>query len=87
NGNEEPLLYGPAHVVWEDENFDSAKGCLENFDKHRGDYTEQELDIVKRSLSELEAIPIDRRCVVPDNYDGEQPELFPPPANMKMLRM
>ena len=87
DGDEDPLLYGPAHVVWEDENWQSAERCLEAFDEYRGEYSDQQLDIVKRSLRELEAIPIGRRCVTPDNYTGTNPELYPPPAGIQMVKI
>ena len=80
------LHYGPGHVVWEDENFDSAEWCLENFEKYKGDKSEDELEIVKRSLEELAAIPLDFRCVEPEDYDEEHPENFPPEDGIEMIR-
>ena len=61
NGYASPLHFGPAHIVWEDENFDSAEWCLENFDNYKGDYTPEELEIVKWSLVELAKLPLDDR--------------------------
>lgn len=63
DGYESPLHYGPAHIVWDDENFDSAEWCLENFDKYKGDYSDADLAIVKKSLEELVALPLETRCV------------------------
>lgn len=80
-----PLHYGPAHIVWEDENFDSAEWCLEHFDEYTGDHSIKDLVIVRRSLEELAAVPVDDRCVEPDDYDGEHPELFPPPKDVEMV--
>ena len=87
NGHAEPLHYGPSHVVWDDENFDSAEFCLENFDRYIGDYSNADLKIVRESLEELAKIPLDVRCPEPDNYDGEHPELYPPPKDIEMIRI
>ena len=78
DGWEGPLHYGPAHIVWDDENFDSAERCLESFDEYRGDYTDEELEVVRWSLEELAKLPLGDRCIEPDSYDGEHPELYPP---------
>ena len=78
DGYDSPLLYGPGHVVWCDENFDLAESCLENFDQYKYEYTQEELAIVRRSLEELAQIPMDDREIIPDDYDGENPENFPP---------
>src|SRR3990167_11306752 len=72
-GNESPLKYGPSHIVWSDENFDSAEWCLENFEKYVGDYSDKELDIVRRSLVELSDVPINTRDIWPSEYDDENP--------------
>lgn len=82
----DPLHFGPAHIVWEDENFDQAEWCLENFDKYKGGFTEKELTIVKQSLEELSKVPINLRDIVPDDYDLEYPENFPPPKDVKMVK-
>jgi len=78
NGYESPLHFGPAHVVWDDENFDSAQSCLNDFDKYTDGYTKEEMDIVRESLVELAALPESDYEIIPDDYDGEHPELFPP---------
>jgi len=81
NGYDWPLKYGPAHIVWEDENFDYAEECLKKFDYNGyADFSKKELDIVKESLIELCEIPIDERDIVPDDYDGLHPENYPPPV-------
>ena len=54
DGDMMPLLYGPAHIVWEDENFDHAQWCLTHFDQ--GDLTAFEADVVRDSLVELVAL-------------------------------
>ena len=77
-GDWSPLHFGPAHVVWEDENFDCAEMCIETFDQYEGDLSKEELDIVKESLEKLAALPMKERCIEPEDYDDEHPELFPP---------
>lgn len=77
-----PLVGGPAHIVWDDFNFDSAEWCLENFDKYRGDYNDEELAIVRWSLEELAKIPEGERDGTPDMVDWEHPELYPPTVEM-----
>ena len=81
-----PLHFGPAHIVWEDENFDSAEWCLKHFEKYRGDHSATDLAIVKRSLEELAALPLSVRCIKPEDYDDEHPELFPPPDGIEMIK-
>ena len=86
-----PLHYGPSHIVWEDENFDSPEWCLEHFQDHdfRGKYTAEELAIVRWSLEELAKLPLEQRCVEPKEYgetDETHPENFPPTAGVVMVR-
>ena len=81
-----PLQFGPSHIVWGDENFDQAEWCLEHFEEHKGDYDNFCLNIVRKSLEELTALPLSVKCVIPENYDGEHPELFPPPENIIMVK-
>ena len=82
DGHDFPLHYGPAHVVWEDENFECAEVCLEDFDKYKGDINDNDLEIVRKSLEELAKIPIVERDIKPDDYDGLHPELYPPTVEM-----
>jgi hypothetical protein len=90
DGDEKPLCFGPAHVVWEDENFDSAEWCLENFDKYSQGHSEQELAVVKWSLEELAKVPMSTRTVAReynDAVDADQdvhPKDYPPPKGMEM---
>jgi len=74
-----PLHFGPSHIVWEDENFEtsSINFCLEKFNDYRSYYTNEELEIVKWSLEELLKIPENERCIEPIDYDDENPALFP----------
>jgi len=77
-GDSDPLHYGPAHIVWDDENFDSAEWCLEHFAEYKGDWTDSDLDIVRWSLVELAKLPMNIREIVPGDYDDEHPENYPP---------
>ena len=85
DGDESPLHYGPGHIVWEDENFDSAEWCLEHFDEYKFDHSESDLVIVRRSLEELAALPLEVRDGVPDDYDGEHPENYPPQVEVEKV--
>jgi hypothetical protein len=80
DGYESPLHYGPSHVVWADENWDLTQECLGDFDKQaaRLDYTPEEMQIVKESLEELAALPESAWDIIPEDYDGEHPALYPP---------
>ena len=84
DGYDSPLHFGASHIVWEDENFedDSIKFCLDNFEKYKGDYSNEELVVVRWSLEELLKIPFNIRCPEPEDYDGEHPELYPPKIEM-----
>lgn len=79
-GNIEPLLYGPAHIVWDDENFDSAQHCLDHFDEYAGDLTEYEKSVVRESLEMLLAVSNEFKNE-PEEYDGHNPGLYPPPEH------
>jgi hypothetical protein len=80
------LCYGPAHVVWEDENFDLAEDCIaECDDPDFAEWPPEVLRIVRQSLRELAAVP-DEYKRPPAGYDGDRPEDFPPPAGWKMVR-
>jgi len=86
DGFDDPLLYGPGHVVWSDENFDLAESCLKDIDEWNLDhsiethyeYTKEEMGIVRQSLADLAALPMNQREIVPDDYDGENPQDYPP---------
>ena len=85
DGWKDPLEFGPGHIVWSDENWDSADWCLEHFDEYRGDYSDEDLAIVKRSLVELLAVPEEFR-EPPEEYDDENPADFPPPVHWECNR-
>jgi hypothetical protein len=84
-GNSDPLHYGPSHIVWSDENFDSAEWCLENFDGYGVRLSEKEKVVVRWSLEELAKIPMNEREVEPEDYDGQNPQNYPPPKGVEMV--
>ena len=86
-GKESPLLFGPAHIVWEYENFDNVDWCLENFEEYKGDYSDKELEIVRQSLKELNELPFYIRDPKPEDYDDEHPDQFPPPNGIEMVKI
>lgn len=85
-GEDSTLLYGPAHIVWADENWDQAQSCLDDWDEliesyssdGMGPFKSEDLEIVKRSLQELIALPQDQVEIEPDDYDGMNPKNYPP---------
>jgi hypothetical protein len=54
--------------------------------RKRYDYTDEEMDILIESLVKLRTIPEEIRCCVPDDYDGQNPENYPPPEGMEMIK-
>lgn len=89
-GSERALEFGPAHVVWADENWGSAQWCLDHFedwekDDNDGRFDERELEVVKQSLVELLSVQ-DEYKHPPEGFDDESPEKFPPPAHWEMKR-
>lgn len=74
DGDESPLCFGPAHIVWEDDNYEDhwINWCLERFDEHWKNYCDDnylpgapaiEADgkIVRESLEKLLLIPEEQR--------------------------
>jgi len=86
--NPSAVEYGPAHIVWSDENFDddSIRHCIENCRerKYCDGYSIDDVAKVLQSLQELLDIPESVRCCVPGDYDGENPHLFPPAPGFEM---
>jgi hypothetical protein len=82
DGNKGPLHFGPAHLVWEDENWDLVQFCLDHFDEFSFDLTEHELAVVRESLARLLAVP-DEYKSPPDGFDEDKnsPGDFPPPKH------
>lgn len=87
HGNEDPLLYGAGHLVWADENWDYVDWCIENFDDYKERYSQEELTVVMWSLKELQKIPLEQREIEPKDYDGCNPEAFPPPVGIEVVRI
>ena len=91
-GKDGPLLFGPSHIVWEDENFSSAEWCLEHFEDYAQDLTAEEKAVVRWSLEELIKIPLPERDPCPRKYDEQDdadeldPNDYPPPAGMEMVK-
>jgi hypothetical protein len=84
DGDDSPLLYGPAHIVWCDENWDSAQWCLDHFDDPPlSRYTDDDLEIVRTSLAELLLVP-DEFKSEPDGFVGYDPQAYPPPKHWRM---
>lgn len=85
---DEHLRYGPSHVVWEDENFgtECIQECIDNADRWWTDHDEGDKEVVLRSLRELLQIPESIRCCEPADYQGANPENFPPPEGIVMSR-
>jgi hypothetical protein len=83
NGNQSALYYGPAHVVWADENFDLAQSCLDSFDEYSKELSEEEKIVVRWSLEQLLLLPENIINSEPKDYDGEHPENYPPPSNIE----
>lgn len=91
-GSDDTLLnYGPGHSVWEDENLDddSVWWCLHKAIKREyGDdeWSDREWAIIAGALWALLQIPEEERDPEPDEYDGEDPRLWPPPPGLAMVR-
>lgn len=90
-GDSHLLEYGPAHVVWCDENFGDAniEACIRECDQDRGRYghiSDAEMAVVRRSLVDLLAVPAHVRECVPADYDGECPADYPPPEGVTVVR-
>ena len=80
------LKWGPAHVVWEDENFDLAESCLKDCDEARfSHWHPPAMEIVKRSLRELVVVPDEMKSPM-EEYDGDYPEMYPPPSDWIMVK-
>ena len=87
-GDSDPLHFGPSHIVWEDENFEDRNidYCLSLIETEGQTFNlaQETLSVVRWSLEELRRIPERSRDPMPDDYDDEHPELFPPPGDVVM---
>ena len=86
------MHYGPAHIVWEDENFarEHVQWCLDHFEEYRHpDGTDTEHEALRSSLREMLALP-DSVLEAGEAYmsaDGDaRIEDYPPPTGMEMIR-
>lgn len=84
---ESALKYGPTHCVWADENFggDFAFELKECESDKYDDWLPGTMQIVRRSIVELAALPDELREPPPE-YDGEHPDRFPPTHGVEMAR-
>ena len=85
---ESGLDYGPGHIVWADENFntESIEWCIKNIDKYSENMTTQQKQYALEALQELLAIPEELRDPEPEHPDHYEPENYPPPQGMVMVR-
>jgi hypothetical protein len=86
-GDDGPLLYGPAHVVWADENFDAAQWCLDHFHEYERDYSRREMNVVRRSLVQLVALAHEYKqppLAFMADEDHNLPLDFPPPTHWQV---
>ena len=95
DGKDTCLHFGPAHIVWEDENWHSTEWCIEHFNDYNDGFTEKENEVVMWSLVELAKIPMNQRDPEPAEYkalsemDNEHeldPADYPPPEGVEMAR-
>lgn len=86
------LHWGPAHVVWEDENWDCAAWCLRECDdpKWLPEFSERELAVVRESLRRLLAVPEEFKNEPAGYVESieslNHPERYPPPGHWEMVK-
>ncbi len=81
------LRFGPAHVVWEDENWDCIDFCIKECEDDRFcAWPEFAVRLVQYSLIDLKALGIENIEVCPEDYDGWNPANFPPPDGVEMVK-
>ena len=86
-GDNSPLVFGPSHIVWEDENWDQVDWCLDHFNEFKNDFSEEDLTVVRWSLEELAKLPLSQRDIEPEDYDGENPDQYPPALGVITVRV
>lgn len=86
-GYDSPMLFSIGHIVWEDENFEDEHvlWCINQAPNHNKDISDEQVESVRESLRRLLEIPEHIRCCCPEDYDGEHPENYPPPAGIKTM--
>lgn len=80
------MHYGAAHIVWDDENFErgQVQFCLDHFDEYkRKESTDVENEAVRQSLIDLLALTDDVLDPEPKDYDGVNPDNYPPKVEME----
>jgi len=85
------MNYGPAHIVWADENFDKEdhiQWCIDNAQDWMKEWNvspnfgddpklhQKECDLVVESLKELLLLPDEILNCEPEDYDDENPENY-----------
>lgn len=84
------MHFGPAHIVWEDENFERhhIQWCLDHFADAATNtqHSAEELDAVRQSLVDMLRLPDSILNAMPSDYDGEHPDKYPPPSTIDMDR-
>lgn len=85
------MQFGPGHIVWGDENFDddSISFCLKLIkDGYTNEfYTKEDIEIVRKSLEQLAAVPLSIRCPEPEDYDDQNLQNFPPLPGIEMVKV
>jgi len=56
------------------------------FREFYSEYSDHDLEVAKESLEQLLAVPENVRCPEPENYDGENPQSFPPSVGVEMVK-
>lgn len=82
------LEYGIGHTVWADENFETShiEFCLSLPNDGQNDGCSFGYEFQVMALRELLLIDEKIRCCEPDDYDGENPENFPPAKGVVMSK-
>jgi len=76
---ENALKYGNGHIVWADENFERHHVEWSAKQAFRPEVALLESMLVRRSLRELLRLPDSVLESKPLDYDGRDPEKYPPP--------
>ena len=79
-GYDSPLDYGPGHVVWADQNWDSAQWCLDHFDEYiNPDHTEEDMKVARWALEELVKLDLEAIDPVPEGGNEDDNHVAYPP--------
>lgn len=91
NAGWQVIEYGPGHIVWSDHNLEDGHidACIADAEDRifRKRYSAEELGVAVEALKRLRKVPENVRCCEPAEYKGENPELFPPPAGLVMVKL